>query len=221
MAFIYILTNIINGKQYIGQTTRSIDVRLSEHLNSVKKNSNNLFHRAIRKYGIENFHIECLEVSDKLVNLWEKHLVKRWSSKSPNGYNLTYGGEGSTGFVHTEEMRRKNSIANKGRKSWCKGKKIPSLSKKYKGNGNPMFGKVPWNKGKLKFMEYTDELRLKLSKANKRRKSLTLIHPDGAEEKFECMRDACRKYDLNSGRLSQTLNGKRKSHKGYRGKYVS
>ena len=50
---IYKHTNKINGKSYIGQTSRSINERLNEHLKS-----DSVFGKALRKYGIENFQSE-------------------------------------------------------------------------------------------------------------------------------------------------------------------
>jgi hypothetical protein len=85
---------------------------------SVNAGSRHVIHRAIRKYGIENFNIECLVVSDKLGNLWEKHLIKRWCTKAPGGYNLTDGGEGIKGRNHSkstiQKMRRtaKQNVRN-------------------------------------------------------------------------------------------------------------
>jgi group I intron endonuclease len=205
MAYVYILTNILNEKQYIGKTTKSVDVRLSQHLSDAKhQNSNIHFHKAIRKYGIENFHIECLEVSDKLVNLWEIHLILRWQSKAPNGYNLTDGGEGNSN--PSEEIRRKNSEAH--------------------------LGKIPWNKGKIGLQTHSEETKKKISermkknnkqyfgKNNPNAKAIILIHPNGTEEYFDYMKQAGLKYDLDSGHLTTTAQGKRKHHKGYKIRYI-
>lgn len=61
--FIYKITNLINGKIYIGQTTCSIEDRWKEHLHSAKKSvsENRPLYRAINKYGKENFSIEKIE----------------------------------------------------------------------------------------------------------------------------------------------------------------
>lgn len=127
MATIYILTNIHNGKQYIGKTTRGLDQRLSEHIvDAFKYKKRRALSNAIRKYGIENFHIECLTVTDKLVNLWEKHLIKQWCSRIPNGYNISRGGDGF----------------NRGHKPWNKGKSLGFTPKRAFKKGN-----VPWNAG--------------------------------------------------------------------------
>lgn len=64
MAFIYVVTNMINGKQYVGQTTESIQQRFSRHCRSAEnqdKDGNCPFHLAILKYGRSNFKIEQLE----------------------------------------------------------------------------------------------------------------------------------------------------------------
>jgi group I intron endonuclease len=52
---IYVVTNKINGKQYVGQTVRDLGDRLKRHFNDAEKGDNLYFHRAILKYGKENF----------------------------------------------------------------------------------------------------------------------------------------------------------------------
>lgn len=73
---IYCYTNLINGKKYIGQTIKTLRHRHQQHMNETKYENlrayNNYFHRAIRKYGIENFSLNILimncENYDKLNN---------------------------------------------------------------------------------------------------------------------------------------------------------
>ena len=59
---IYVITNKVNGKQYVGQTSRNIDTRFEEHC--YDNRSTSLIHQAIVKYGISNFSIEELEQVD-------------------------------------------------------------------------------------------------------------------------------------------------------------
>ena len=65
--YIYQYLNLINNKVYIGQTN-NIDRRIREHksnsFNSKSVNYNNIIHKAIRKYGYENFEITILEMFD-------------------------------------------------------------------------------------------------------------------------------------------------------------
>lgn len=63
MAFIYVITNQINGKQYVGKTTGTIKDRFRSHICDSKKRKceKRPLYNAMRKYGIENFSIEQLE----------------------------------------------------------------------------------------------------------------------------------------------------------------
>ena len=67
---IYCYTNKINGKRYIGQTINELKTRHRLHMNAVRFTSNKRdnetpIHRAMRKYGIENFKLEILHIADK------------------------------------------------------------------------------------------------------------------------------------------------------------
>ena len=99
MGYIYVVSNKVNPKRYVGLTERSIDQRWNEHLrDAYKKKSDGSYlkdyalYRAIRKYGREYFWIEQLEEcpSDKLDEreiFWINYLDTFY-----NGYNETKGG---------------------------------------------------------------------------------------------------------------------------------
>lgn len=53
--FVYKHTNKINGKAYIGWTSFSLEKRLKTHLSQAKSGSSYAFHRALRKYNIDNW----------------------------------------------------------------------------------------------------------------------------------------------------------------------
>lgn len=93
---IYVITNLINGKQYVGQTTRTIEERFKQHLATVNKtNKNKMFtlHKAILKYDKENFRVEKLEQCPITeLNDREKYWIKKLDTYY-NGYNATLGGE--------------------------------------------------------------------------------------------------------------------------------
>ena len=88
--FIYKITDETNGRIYVGQTTRSIEVRFEEHTKA-----DSYIGDAIRKHGRENFKIEILEVCQSLeeLNEREQFWITELQSKPPNGYNLTDGGD--------------------------------------------------------------------------------------------------------------------------------
>lgn len=102
--WIYKVTCNVNGKVYIGQTTRSINYRWEQHSRNAYKNNNlefkNKFHRAIRKYGISKFKIEeIIKVTAKnelelksALDFLEIYYIEKYNSKD-NGYNSTYGGD--------------------------------------------------------------------------------------------------------------------------------
>lgn len=95
MGYIYLITNTINGKHYVGQTAVTIKDRWQRHLSCVKRKEHpNLpLYRAIDKYGIENFKIEELEeCENNLLNEREVWWISYYDSYH-NGYNATVGGE--------------------------------------------------------------------------------------------------------------------------------
>ena len=96
MAFIYKITNDVNGKVYIGKTLFSVEKRWKEHLNSRLREQckNRPLYRAMNKYGVEHFSIEAVEQCiDESASEREKYWISYYNSYH-NGYNATYGGDG-------------------------------------------------------------------------------------------------------------------------------
>ena len=94
MAYIYQITNDINGKIYIGKTEFSIEKRFKEHCQDAfrDRNEKRPLYAAMRKYGIEHFHIELIEETD---NPEEREVFWIENKRSfKNGYNATVGGDG-------------------------------------------------------------------------------------------------------------------------------
>lgn len=105
---IYRITNLINNKVYIGQSI-NINKRTKEHFYKAELESgqdyNSPLHRAIRKYGEENFLVELLEeCSVEDLDEREKYYIKINNSIIPNGYNISHGGQ----KVRTEVLYCKN-----------------------------------------------------------------------------------------------------------------
>lgn len=122
MPLIYKITNQVNGKIYVGQTTLRLEQRWRKHLLDARNGRSCALHNAVRKYGDQNFDIETLEECsseelDKLEIAWIKQLC---SAEKEYGYNLTLGGKNGE---MTEEVKKK-------------------LSAMRMGAGNPQFGKT-------------------------------------------------------------------------------
>ena len=126
---------IPTDKWYIGQTIEP-KMRFYRHIKSLVYKDNNYFHRALRKYGLENFIYCVLEenVLRENLNMKEQEWIEYYDSFY-DGYNLTAGG-GQT--IFSEESKRKMSKSRKGRPSPFKGKTSPKRKKvlKYDLNGN-------------------------------------------------------------------------------------
>ena len=111
--FIYITTNLVNGKRYLGQ--KIFDRKWKEYIGS-----GSAFKFAVTKYGKENFskNIVCICYSADELNAIEYELSILFDVvESDNWYNLVYGGGTTTGMIVSEETRikqsesrRKNSI---------------------------------------------------------------------------------------------------------------
>lgn len=101
--FVYLTTNLVNGKRYIGQTTRKESFTYFGSGKAIRK--------AIVKYGKENFTREILAYSFTKADLdfVETHLIEQFGAQDKrNFYNIAEGGKTTKGFTgksHTKESR--------------------------------------------------------------------------------------------------------------------
>lgn len=133
-----------NGKRYIGITnneTKRKNEHKNDHINKNCKKYNYLFYKALRKYGFENVKYEVIYRSNDYneVKNMEKFYIQQYNTfhKNGMGYNCTLGGDGTLGYVYTDEHRKKIRITSTGRIKSDKTKKI--MSEKFSGKNNPMF----------------------------------------------------------------------------------
>lgn len=100
MGFIYKVTNTVDGKMYIGQTSRTIEVRWKEHLRDAfgrNEKSFFAFHRAIKKYGADVFVVEQVEECDSSkLDERERYWIKYYDT-THGGYNADFGGRSNKG----------------------------------------------------------------------------------------------------------------------------
>lgn len=113
---VYVHTNKINGKKYVGITSRNPEDRWDY---GCGYRGQVYFYRAIQKYGWDNFKHEVLLTNEtkEYACAAEKCLIKAYASNNPKyGYNLSSGGEGgATGIPWSEERRKALSDKLKGR----------------------------------------------------------------------------------------------------------
>lgn len=95
---IYKITNLINGKAYIGQST-NIEGRWYNHKYYSKEHSHYPLYRAFRKYGIDNFQFDIIELCHASeLNEKEIYYIKLYDTYN-NGYNQTLGGSGTKNVI--------------------------------------------------------------------------------------------------------------------------
>jgi group I intron endonuclease len=92
---IYLITNLINGKQYVGKTQKGYLNRFNQHCLAYTHGCRNYISCAINKYGKDNFKIELItQVEDDTWEYWESYYIKKYKTHySQGGYNITWGGD--------------------------------------------------------------------------------------------------------------------------------
>jgi group I intron endonuclease len=90
--YIYLITNNINDKKYVGKTKTTVEKRFKSHCDHAYRKGTSYFHRAIVRYGKQNFKISILEFVDQAELLNSKEC--EWIEKLQPEYNLTKGGDG-------------------------------------------------------------------------------------------------------------------------------
>lgn len=171
--FIYITTNKVNGKKYIGQKNYDIHGKWKNYLGSGKA-----LLKAIRLYGKDNFEREKIAIaySPDELNELENHYIKKHNAVNDKSYyNIVEGGGTVAGLKHSEHTKKILSAKFSGKNNYFYGKR-------YIGKSNPFYGKqhseesrakmseshigeIPWNKGESGI--YSDETLKRMSVAKK------------------------------------------------------
>lgn len=97
---IYLITNDVNSKVYVGQTIQTLNKRFNGHCCYSKsdRSINMYIKRAIHKYGRDKFHIQLIEECPvNILDEREKYWINFYDSYN-TGYNLTLGGQDSNYF---------------------------------------------------------------------------------------------------------------------------
>lgn len=148
--YIYLTTNLIDGKKYIGQHRSNI-------FDKSYFGSGILINKAIEKYGRENFKCEILKecYSDEELNLSEKEFVEKFdASNSDEFYNIARGGLGHT--CDPWNKGKHGTVSEKSLETWKKCQHLPASEKQKK-----TLAEIRKN------ISVSEETREKLSKAQK------------------------------------------------------
>ena len=204
MAYIYKITNKLNGKIYIGKTTKTIEERYKEHCNDYMKdrNENRPLYRAMKKYGIKNFSIEEIEeCSTSNSSERETYWIEYYNSFS-NGYNATRGGDGKAyidrelvykTYLNVLNIRKTAELCN------CCTETVSTILKEYN----------------------FSSIELKANGHLSRRKPVAKIDKNTNEiiEIYASVADA-ENANGNTRHIAQVCNGNRKTAAGYKWKYL-
>lgn len=101
---IYLITNTVNDKHYVGQTKRDPEIRFQEY----RRGCYNVYlQRAFDRYGINNFKFEVIDYADSPEELDRKetNYILKYDSFGENGYNLCLGRNGPLGKKWDEKSR--------------------------------------------------------------------------------------------------------------------
>ncbi len=169
---IYKVTNLVNGKIYIGYDS-DWPTRMSQHCGAYKR-SDYAFYAAIRKYGWDNFCWECVYQSKDehhTKNVMESYFIEHYRSyvgfDDCNGYNMTLGGDGTSGYKHSSEQKENKKtyyIENYGVEH---NSKIPEVVQKRKETQIELYGFEHYSK--------TEEHRKKITQSNNERGSRPIV----------------------------------------------
>lgn len=219
MYTVYQHKNKINGKIYIGITSRTPRDRWGNNGSNYKSSPH--FYSAIQKYSWDNFEHNILftNLTKEQACLKEQELIKCFNSMDRQfGYNSTSGGEF---FVMNEETKQKISQSMKGNKNnlgyVCSEEKKKKISDAQKGR------------------KLTEEHKQKLSEAAKKRhvpcseekkKKLSQLYPnkrkvycEELDMLFESVQECGRYIGAPATNISKVCGGKGKTVKGYHLKY--
>lgn len=220
------------GRVYVGQTHRKFEQRREEHCYQAARGKLKLFHAALVKYGIAAFDWEVLESDITSVDVADQREVA-WIEKlhahvSMGGFNLTKGGQGSSGFSHTEESRKKIGDRFRGipKSPEQRAKMGAAISAARKGKKLGPRNLTPEQRERMSAAQrgkkrtggwkHNAHAREKQSLNSPLCKSVTAVSTvDGSERKFRSQTEAGKSLGLSSLLISECCRGLRKEAGGY------
>lgn len=219
---IYKITNTINNKVLIGQTTTRPSIRWRNHLRELHdgRHCNSHFQNAYIKYGKDAFIFEIIAYANSIdeLNTLEETFISKYDSMNPRkGYNKLSGGKNfksSAEFKETHRLRMLKLYSSgwqhpmSGKKHTDKSKKLMSISHKKYWSIHPHHSSG---------QPQSDASKLKKSMAwDKKNISRTFISPTGELHTVVNLRRFCKEYKLAPKAMRCVFNGTSKQHKGWK-----
>ena len=219
MGYIYLLTNKINNKKYVGQTIRDdINKRWNQH--KYNKTNDTYISRALNKYGIDNFKFQIICICfNEDCNKFEEEYIKKFNTISPKGYNLSNGGKNKSTHPDTKKL-----ISEKLKQRW-KVTKHPSIGIKYSDEYKEKMSKsVKKSLNELRLKGITQNINslenLKIASEKRKRKVAQYNMVGELLLKFNSISEAVLKTNINNRRISDVCNNKAKTAGGFIWKFI-
>ena len=214
---LYKITNLINGKKYIGQTIRNLSIRWKQHLR--KEGNCYALHAAFKKYGNENFEIKILVKCNSIeeLNHREEYYIKLLNTMSPNGYNLIGGGNSKVNSAETIKRKTEANIRNASRPGAKEKNRKARMN--YLSN-NPNYGRIHSLKLKKRYIE--DPSLLERAAVLKGGKPFNVFNKNTMELVWSGINQKeCQKtLGVKQGNISNCLKLKKKTCNGYIFRYL-
>ena len=227
---IYLITNIVNGKKYIGLSNNG-QRRMLEHLSPKSACKTTNLSKAFRKYGKESFDFSVLEYVYCESDLAAREVF--WIEKLKPEYNMNTGGLGNSGRSVSSELKIK--LRECGKKYW---ESLP-VDKKLKVISSNLTGP---KKGHAVSIETREKLRA--ANLNKKQSALTVkkraaklsvsmignssgnkaviaINNGSKVAEFDSVLLAAKSMNIHPSNISKVLKGNQKTAGGYGWQYLS
>lgn len=133
---IYKITNDINDKVYIGQTTKTLEERIAQHRNAFVTGVTTHIYNAMRKYGWDKFHFHILDdspLTQEELDMLEKKYIIEYDSIN-YGYNMIEGGSGINPMFYEKARTKHDAIM---RSDEVRAKISHSMKESYAKRGGP------------------------------------------------------------------------------------
>ena len=228
MGYIYKITNLVNNKLYIGQTTRNIDIRFKEHVRDARRSdrSTSPLHKAIIKYGEKNFSIQIIEqVDNSLLNDRQIYWISYYKATNGHiGYNAASGGNVNYAardwvYQHPEEVkanlqRIRPLTIQSVKQMWADPQRRANLVQKRKEQAAARWQNDPQK-------EHNHMLQMNKKSVEKCSIPVLMCDPKTHEviKEFPSVSQGARYVQTYSTNISAVCKGKAKTSKGYYWKY--